>query len=140
MNYASDEQIQERFARHRYTARKRIGKLLDPGSFTELDMLVTHHCSNFGMDKRKIEAEGVISGFGKIGGRLVCVYAQDFLALGGSFGEMHGNKILKIMQRAMEAGAPVIGLLESGGLRLHEVMAPMVKFGELFHANTLASV
>lgn len=139
VNYASDEQIQERFARHRYMARKRIEKLLDPGSFTELDMLVTHHCSNFGMDKRKIEAEGVISGFGKIGGRLVCVYAQDFLALGGSFGEMHGNKILKIMQRAMEAGAPVIGLLESGGLRLQEVMAPMVKFGELFHANTLAS-
>ncbi|NPV27956.1 MAG: acyl-CoA carboxylase subunit beta [Firmicutes bacterium] len=139
VNYPSDEQLQERFARHRYTARKRIEKLLDPGSFTELDMLVTHHCSYFGMDKRKIPAEGVISGFGKIDGRLVFVYAQDFLALGGSFGEMHGNKILKVMQRALEAGAPVIGLLESGGLRLHEVMGPMVKFGELFHANTLAS-
>jgi acetyl-CoA carboxylase carboxyltransferase component len=139
MNYPSDKQIQERFARHRFTARQRIEKLLDSGSFTELDLLVTHHCNDFGMDEKKIPAEGVITGFGKIDGRKVFVYSQDFLALGGSFGEMHGNKIIKVMKRAMEAGAPVIGLLESGGLRLHEVMGPMVKFGELFFANTLAS-
>lgn len=138
-NYASDEQLQKRFEKHKYTARVRIDKLLDPGTFNELDMHVTHHCTNFGMEKNKIPAEGVISGFGKINNRLVFVYSQDFLALGGSFGEMHGNKIIKIMQRALEAGAPVIGLLESGGLRLHEVMAPMVKFGELFKMNTVAS-
>ena len=138
-DYPSEKQLQERFRRHRLTARGRVERLLDPGSFTELDLLVTHHCSYFGMDKRQIPAEGVVSGFGKIDGRQVFVYSQDFLALGGSFGEMHGNKILKVMARALEAGAPVIGLLESGGLRLHEVMGPMVKFGELFYANTLAS-
>jgi len=139
VNYLSEEQLQERFRRHRFTARSRIERLLDPGSFTELDLLVTHHCSYFGMDKRKVPAEGVISGYGKIDGRPAFVYSQDFMALGGSYGEMHGNKILKVMMRALEAGAPVIGLLESGGLRLHEVMGPMVKFGELFYTNTLAS-
>ena len=139
VNYPSEAQLQERFRKHRLTARSRIERLLDPGTFTELDMLVTHHCSNFGMDKRKVPAEAVISGFGKIDGRQVFIYSQDFMALGGSYGEMHGNKILKVMMRALEAGAPVIGLLESGGLRLHEVMGPMVKFGELFFANTLAS-
>lgn len=139
VNYPSEAQIRERFRKHRLTARARIEHLLDPGSFTELDLLVTHHCSHFGMDKRQIPAEGVISGFGKIDGRQIFVYSQDFMALGGSYGEMHGNKILKVMMRAIEAGAPVIGLLESGGLRLHEVMGPMVKFGELFYANTLAS-
>lgn len=138
-NYANEEQLQKRFEKHQYLARQRIEKLLDTGSFTELDMHVTHHCTNFGMEKIKIPAEGVISGFGKIDGRLVFVYAQDFLALGGSFGEMHGNKIIKVMRKALEAGAPVIGLLESGGLRLQEVMAPMVKFGELFKLNSIAS-
>lgn len=138
-HYPTEEQLKERFIKHRLTARARIEKLLDSGSFTELDLLVTHHCRYFGMDKRKVPAEAVVSGHGKIDGRRVFVYSQDFLALGGSYGEMHGNKILKVMTRAMEAGAPVIGLLESGGLRLHEVMGPMVKFGELFYANTLAS-
>ena len=138
-DYPSDEQLQERFKKHRLTARRRIITLLDEGTFTEIDMLVTHHCSNFGMDKRKVPAEGVISGYGKIDGKLVFVHSQDFFALGGSFGEMHGEKILKVMRRAIESGAPVIGLLESGGLRLHEVMGPMVKFGELFYTNTLAS-
>ncbi len=139
IDYAGEKQIQDRMGKHRMTARKRLDVLFDTGTFTELDIFVTHHCRDFGMDKKKIPAEGVISGFGKINGRLVYAYSQDFMALGGSFGEMHGNKILKVMKRALEAGAPVVGLLESGGLRLHEVMAPMVKFGELFHANTLAS-
>jgi len=137
--YADQKQLEERFKKHRLTARKRLDYLFDPGTFTELDLFVTHHCNYFGMDKKNIPAEGVISGFGKIDGRLVFAYSQDFMALGGSFGEMHGNKILKVMRRALEAGAPVVGLLESGGLRLHEVMGPMVKFGELFCANTLAS-
>ena len=139
VHYPTEEQLQERFRKHRLTARARIEKLLDPGSFSELDVLVTHHCNYFDMDKRQVPAEAVVSGYGKIDGRLTFVYSQDFLALGGSFGEMHGNKILKVMTRAIEAGAPVVGLLESGGLRLHEVMGPMVKFGELFNANTMAS-
>ena len=138
-DYASPEQIKERMQKHRMNARERLDQLFDPGTFNEIDMFVTHHCTYFGMEKKDIPAEGVICGFGKVNGRLTFAYSQDFMALGGSFGEMHGNKILKVMQRALEAGAPVIGLLESGGLRLHEVMGPMVKFGELFHANTIAS-
>jgi acetyl-CoA carboxylase carboxyltransferase component len=139
INSNTDEQLKGRFKKRQLTARERIKKLLDTGSFTELDMFVTHHSGYFGMDKRKVPADGVVSGHGKINGRLVFVYSQDFLALGGSFGEMHGNKILKVMTKAMDAGAPVIGLLESGGARLHEVMGPLIKFGELFYTNTLAS-
>ncbi|MBI4767036.1 MAG: acyl-CoA carboxylase subunit beta [Deltaproteobacteria bacterium] len=122
-----------------FPPRKRIQKLLDPGSFFELDMLATHHCQEFGMDKRKIPAEGVITGFGQINGRKVAVYAQDFSALGGTYGEMHGRKICALMDTAAEAGAPVIGLCHSGGLRLHETLGPMEMFGQLFRRNSLYS-
>ncbi len=138
-NYASDEQLQKRFEQHRYTARQRIDKLFDPGTFMELDMHVKHHCTFFGMDKKEIPADGVITGFGQVNNRLVFAYSQDFMALGGSFGEMHGNKILKGMQRALEAKVPVIGFCESGGLRLHEAQGAMGKYGELFKLNTVCS-
>jgi len=116
--------------------RERIDKLLDPGSFVELDMLATHHYRDFGMDKRNIPAEGVISGHGLINGRKVCVYAQDFSALGGTYGEMHGRKICALMDMAAEVGAPVIGICHSGGLRLHETLGPMEMFGQLFRRNS----
>ncbi|MBW1734623.1 MAG: acyl-CoA carboxylase subunit beta [Deltaproteobacteria bacterium] len=116
--------------------RQRIEKLLDPGSFLELDMLATHHYREFGMDKRKIPAEGVITGYGKINGRMVCVYAQDFAALGGTYGEMHGRKICALMDMAAEVGVPVIGICHSGGLRLHETLGPMEMFGQLFRRNS----
>ena len=119
--------------------RERIEKLLDPGSFVELDMLATHHYQDFGMDKRKIPAEGVITGHGKINGRKVCVYAQDFSALGGTYGEMHGRKICALMDTAAEVGAPVIGICHSGGLRLHETLGPMEMFGQLFKRNSIYS-
>ncbi len=119
--------------------RERIDKLLDVGSFFELDMLATHHYQDFGMDKKEIPAEGVITGFGEINGRKVCVYAQDFSALGGTYGEMHGKKICALMDTAAEAGVPVIGICHSGGLRLHETLGPMEMFGQLFKRNSIYS-
>lgn len=119
--------------------RERIEALLDPGSFFELDILATHHYREFGMDKKEIPAEGVITGFGEINGRKVCIYVQDFTALGGTYGEMHGKKICALMDTAAEAGAPVIGICHSGGLRLHETLGPMEMFGQLFRRNTLYS-
>ena len=119
--------------------RERIEKLLDAESFFELDMLATHHYQDFGMDKKEIPAEGVITGFGEINGRKVCVYAQDFSALGGTYGEMHGKKICALMDTAAEAGVPVIGICHSGGLRLHETLGPMEMFGQLFKRNSIYS-
>jgi acetyl-CoA carboxylase carboxyltransferase component len=119
--------------------RNRIKRLLDPGSFHELGMLVTHHCKDFGMEKREILAEGVITGSGQINGRTVCVYAQDFSALGGTYGEMHGRKICNLMDLAAEVGVPVIGICHSGGLRLQEILAPMEMFGHLFYRNSIYS-
>ena len=119
--------------------RARIEKLLDPGTFFEIDMLATHHYREFGMDSRNIPAEGVITGFGRINGRKVAVYAQDFSALGGTYGEMHGRKICALMDTAAEAGAPVIGICHSGGLRLHETLGPMEMFGQLFKRNSIYS-
>ena len=122
-----------------YPPRERIEKLLDLGTFFELDMLATHHYRDFGMDKKKIPAEGVITGFGEINARRVCVYAQDFSALGGTYGEMHGRKICALMDLAAENGTPVIGICHSGGLRLHETLGPMEMFGQLFRRNSIYS-
>src|SRR3972149_6720477 len=102
--------------------RERIEKLLDPGTFFEIDMLATHHYREFGMDSRNIPAEGVITGFGQINGRKVALYAQDFSALGGTYGEMHGRKISAPRDTAAEAGAPGLRICHSGGLRLHETL------------------
>jgi len=122
-----------------FPPRERIERLLDPGSFFELDMLATHHCRDFGMEKREIPGDGVITGYGKINDRKVCVYAQDFSALGGTYGEMTGKKICALMDLAAKVGAPVIGICHSGGLRLHETLGPMKMFGELFYRNSIYS-
>ena len=119
--------------------RERIQKLLDPFTFTELDTLATHHYQDFGMDKREIPADGVITGYGQINGRKVCVYSQDFSAMGGTYGEMHGKKICALMDLAAEVGSPIIGICHSGGLRLHETLGPMEMFGELFKRNSIYS-
>ena len=119
--------------------RERIQKLIDPDTFVELDMLATHHYRDFGMDKREIPADGVITGYGQINKRKVCVYAQDFSAMGGTYGEMHGKKICALMDLAAEVGSPIIGICHSGGLRLHETLGPMEMFGELFKRNSIYS-
>ncbi len=121
------------------TARERIEKLLDPGTFTELDKFVTHRCNNFDMAGKEAPGEGVVTGYGTIDGRLVYLYAQDFTVLGGSLGEMHARKICKVMDLAVKMGAPCIGLNDSGGARIQEAVDALSGYGQIFFRNTLAS-
>lgn len=121
------------------TARERILALLDEGSFVEVDAFVTHRCSQFDMGSVNAPAEGVVTGYGTVDGRLVYVYAQDFTVIGGSLGEMHAKKICKVMDMAMKMGAPIIGMNDSGGARIQEGIDALSGFGEIFKRNTLAS-
>lgn len=133
------EAIEKQHKKGKSTARERLEKLLDPGSFTELDKFVTHRCVNFGLAEKEAPGEGVITGFGTIEDRLVYVYAQDFTVLGGSLGEMHAGKICKVLDLAMKMGAPVIGLNDSGGARIQEAVDALAGYGQIFYRNTLAS-
>ena len=117
------------------TARERIERFFDPGTFVELGLFVKHRVTEFGMDKRDIPAEGVITGYGKVEGRTVFAFSQDFSAFGGTFGEMHGLKICELMDRAADVGMPVVGLSHSGGARLNEVILSQDAFGYLFYRN-----
>ena len=121
------------------TARERLNKLFDENTFVELDAFVKHRCSNFGMEKQEIPGEGVVTGYGKVDGRLVCAFAQDFTVLGGSLGEMHAKKIGKVMDMAIKVGAPVVGLNDSGGARIQEAVDALAGYGEIFYKNTIAS-
>ena len=118
-------------------ARQRLDLLFDAGTFRELDMFVTHRCTNFGMETKEIPADGVISGHGKVNGRLVFAYAQDFTARAGSLGEMQAKKICKVMDLAMKAGAPIIGMNDSGGARIQEGIDALSGYGEIFFAIPL---
>ncbi len=121
------------------TARERIDLLLDEGSFEELDKLVEHRCIDFGMAEQRVPGDGVISGHGRIDGRLVYVFAQDFTVFGGSLSETNAQKICKVMDLAMKMGAPVIGLNDSGGARIQEGVASLGGYADIFLRNTLAS-
>ncbi|HSB62152.1 MAG TPA: acyl-CoA carboxylase subunit beta [Vicinamibacteria bacterium] len=121
------------------TARERVELLLDEGSFEELDKLVEHRCLDFGMADQKVPGDGVVSGYGRVDGRLVCVFAQDFTVFGGSLSETNAKKICKIMDLAMKMGAPVIGLNDSGGARIQEGVASLGGYADIFLRNTLAS-
>ena len=121
------------------TARERILKLLDEGSFSEIDAFVEHRCVNFGMDKKKYSGEGVVSGYGTVDGRLVYIYAQDFTVIGGSLGEMHAAKIVKTQEMALKVGAPIIGINDSGGARIQEGVDALSGYGKIFFNNTIAS-
>ncbi len=121
------------------TARERIEVLLDPGSFVELDRFVAHRCTNFGMEKKELPGEGVTTGYGTVEGRLVYVFAQDFTVEGGSLGEMHAAKIVKVQRLSMKMGAPCIGLNDSGGARIQEAIDALAGYGKIFFENTLAS-
>ncbi len=133
----------ERVARQheagKHTARERLALLLDPNSFQELDPLVTHRASAFGMDKSHPLGDGVIAGYGTIDGRLVYAYAQDFTVMGGSLGEAHAAKIVKLQDLALKNGAPLIGLNDSGGARIQEGVLALDGYAEIFLRNTLAS-
>jgi propionyl-CoA carboxylase beta chain len=121
------------------TARERLDALLDPGSFLEIDAFVTHQCSDFGLERQKFLGDGVVVGQGRIDGRLVFVFAQDFTVLGGSLSATHASKICKVMDHALRAGAPVIGLNDSGGARIQEGVASLGGYADIFLRNTLAS-
>lgn len=133
------KQIDKQHAHGKLTARERLEKLLDPGSFVELDQFIRHRCTNFGMEKKETPAEGVVTGYGTVDGRLVCVFAQDFTVIGGSLGEMHANKIVKVQKLAMKMGVPCIGLNDSGGARIQEAIDALAGFGKIFMQNTRAS-
>jgi acetyl-CoA carboxylase carboxyltransferase component len=134
-----DQAISKQKAGGKLTARERIAALLDPGSFHEYDMFVEHNCKDFGMHEKELAADGVITGSGTIGGRLVCIYAQDFTVAGGSLGLMHARKITKIMDHAMKMGIPAIGINDSGGARIQEGVNSLAGYGEIFYRNTVAS-
>jgi propionyl-CoA carboxylase beta chain len=121
------------------TARERVSGLLDEGTFEELDKLVEHRCLDFGMDRQKVPGDGVVSGFGRVDGRLVCVFAQDFTVFGGSLSETNAQKICKVMDLAMKMGVPVVGLNDSGGARIQEGVASLGGYADIFLRNTLAS-
>ena len=134
-----EKAIEKQHAKGKYTARERIAQLLDEGSFEELDMFVTHRCSNFGMDKKHTLGDGVVTGFGTIEGRLVYLFAQDFTVNAGSLSETMALKICKVMDLAMKMGAPVIGLNDSGGARIQDGINALAGYSEIFQRNILAS-
>ena len=121
------------------SARERLDLLLDEGTFEELDRLAAHDCTDFGMDRKKIPGDGFVTGYGRIDGRLVYAFAHDFTVFGGSLSLQNAKKICKVMDLAMKTGAPVIGLNDSGGARIHEGVASLAGYAEIFLRNTLAS-
>lgn len=133
------ERIEKQHQKGKLTARERIHFLLDEGSFEEIGMFVTHRSTNFGLDKTKFLGDGVVTGYGTIEGRTVYVFSQDFTVLGGSLAEAHAQKICRIMDLAMENGAPVIGLNDSGGARIQEGVVSLGGYADIFYKNTLAS-
>ncbi|GCF09712.1 acyl-CoA carboxylase subunit beta [Dictyobacter arantiisoli] len=134
-----EKRIATQHKKGKLTARERLDLLLDPGSFNELDMFVTHRASDFGLDAQRIPGDGVVTGYGKIDGRLVYVFSQDFTVFGGSLSEAHAEKICKVMDLAMRNGAPVLGLNDSGGARIQEGVVSLGAYADIFLRNTLAS-
>ena len=134
-----EKRIASQHKKGKLTARERIDLLLDEGSFEELDMFVTHRCTNFGLEKEKYMGDGVVTGHGTIDGRIVFVYAQDFTVFGGSLSETMAQKICKVMDMAMKMGAPIIGINDSGGARIQEGVTSLAGYAEIFQRNIMAS-
>jgi len=133
------DKIEQQKQKGKLWVRERIEKLLDPGSFVELEWLRVHRSTYFGLDKLKYYGDGVVTGYGRINDRIVYIYAQDFTVLGGSIGEVHGEKIARTIERAIQVGVPVIGLYDSGGARIQEGVASLHACGRIFYANVKAS-
>lgn len=134
-----EKRIKSQHDKGKLTARERIDYLLDESSFVEMDMLVKHRSTDFGLDEQRFPGDGVVTGYGYIDGRLVFVFSQDFTVFGGSLSETHAEKIIKIMDQAMKVGAPVIGLNDSGGARIQEGVVSLGGYAEIFLRNTLSS-
>lgn len=133
------KRIDSQHNKGKYTARERLAKLFDEGSFTEISQFIKHRCTNFGMADKDIPADGVVTGYGTVHGRLVYAYAQDFTVEGGSLGEMHAHKICQVQEMALKMGAPIVGMNDSGGARIQEGIDALSGFSRIFMNNTKAS-
>lgn len=133
------ERLEKQRQGNRLTARERIDFFLDEGTFVEMDKLVEHRCVNFGMEQQHIPGDGVVTGYGKVDGRLIFVYAQDFTVFGGSLSRTNADKIVKVMKQALKMGAPLIGLNDSGGARIQEGVLSLAGYGDIFQLNVKAS-
>lgn len=133
------KRVQKQHDMGKLTARERINLFFDEGTFVEIDAFVTHRCTNFDMKNTDSPAEGVITGYGKVEGRLAYAYAQDFTVVGGSLGEMHAAKIVKVMDMALKMGAPCVGMNDSGGARIQEGVDALKGYGQIFYRNTISS-
>jgi propionyl-CoA/long-chain acyl-CoA carboxylase carboxyl transferase subunit len=131
--------VAKQHERGKMTARERIGKFLDPGSFTEFDELARHRATGFGVESNRPYGDGVVTGYGTVDGRPVCVFSQDFTVFGGSLGEVYGTKIIKVMDHALKAGCPIVGINDGGGARIQEGVVALGLFGEIFYRNVIAS-
>jgi propionyl-CoA carboxylase beta chain len=131
--------VEAQHKKGKLSARERIEVLLDEGSFEEWDMFVEHRCSDFGMSENKVPGDGVVIGYGTVNGRLVFVFSQDFTVFGGALSEAHAEKICKVMDKAMQVGAPLVGLNDSGGARIQEGVASLAGYAEVFQRNVIAS-
>ena len=134
-----EARVESQHKRGKLTARERLAKLFDEGSFTETDAFVTHRSTDLGLDKQRFEGDSVVTGYGTVDGRSVFAYAQDFTVLGGSLSQVAAQKITKVMDHAMRTGAPIIGINDSGGARIQEGIDALAGYGEIFKRNTLAS-
>ncbi len=134
-----DERIQKQHSERKLTARERLDLLLDKGTFTELDRLRVHDCTDFGMDKKRIPGDAVVTGWGRVAGRPVAVFSQDFTVFGGTLSRVFGEKVCKVMDLAMHVGMPVVGLNDSGGARIQEGVDSLGAYADIFLRNTLAS-
>jgi propionyl-CoA carboxylase beta chain len=135
----SERAVEAQHARGKMTARERIEAFLDPGSFVELDALARHRSIAFGMADRRPYGDGVVTGYGRVDGRPVCVFSQDFTVFGGSLGEVFGEKVVKVMDLALKTGCPVVGLNDSGGARIQEGVVSLGLYGEIFYRNVIGS-
>ncbi len=131
--------VDKQHAKGKKTARERIDMLLDPGSFIELDELARHRSTSFGMERNRPYGDGVVTGYGTVDGRQVCVFSQDFTVFGGSLGQVYGEKIVKVMDLALKTGRPVIGINDGGGARVQEGVVALGLYGEIFYRNVIAS-
>jgi len=134
-----EERLERQHAADKLTARERIALFFDPETFNEVDKLVTHRCRDFGMESQVVPGDGVVAGHGRVDGRLIFAFAQDFTVFGGSLSETNAEKIVKIMDLAMAAGAPIVGLNDSGGARIQEGVLSLAGYADIFLRNTLAS-
>ena len=139
LKMGGDKAVAKQKEKGKLTARERLNLLFDPGTFREIDMFVEHRCVNFGMENVDIPSDGVITGHGQVEGRPVFAFSQDFTARAGSLGEMHSKKICKVMDLALKAGVPFVGMNDSGGARIQEGVDALSGYGQIFYRNSVAS-